>query len=210
MRRNSQVSGEPFPVAEEVSFNPAISYTGVSVSDNGAMVVLSGGLTNRQLTWFDRAGKQLGTLGPSGNYNDIVLSHDGKRLALQRIADGNSDIWLIDIERGVPSRFTFETSSEDNPVWSPAGDLIVFSFGDKYLRFLSQGLKRRRKQKLIIQVATSLRKPQTRRAMDDPSSSPHTPPPPVRILWILPIGGDTKPCPDSADRVCGRGSVFFS
>ena len=29
------------------------------------------------------------------------LSPDGKTVAVQRIVNGNSDVWLIDVERGV-------------------------------------------------------------------------------------------------------------
>ena len=79
------------------------------------MVFLSGNTSNRQLVWFDRNGKQLGPVGPPGEYNDILLSDDGKRLAMQRSVDGNSDIWLMDLARGVLSRFTFDAATEDTP-----------------------------------------------------------------------------------------------
>ena len=33
----------------------------------------------------------------------------------------------MDVARGVPSRFTFEAGIEDNPVWSPDSNFVVFS-----------------------------------------------------------------------------------
>jgi Tol biopolymer transport system component len=66
-------------------------------------------------------------VGPPADINDIVLARDGKRLAMQRLDGGNSDIWLMDLARGVPSRFTFDPSSEDDPVWSPDGNNLIFS-----------------------------------------------------------------------------------
>ena len=122
-----QLSGEPFPVAEQVTYSGQFSYSNFSISETGVMVFWSGSLSNRQLLWFDRSGKQLGAVGPPGEYNDIVLSPDEKRVALQRIEGGSSDIWLMDLARGLPSRFTFHAADEDDPVWSPDGNTIVFS-----------------------------------------------------------------------------------
>ncbi len=122
-----QLSGEPFPVAEQVTYSGQYSYSNFSVSPNGVMVFWGGIVTTQQLRWFDRAGKQLGVVGPPGDYNDIVLSPDEKRAAVQRLEGGNSDIWLIDLARGLPSRFTFDTAAEDDPVWSSDGTQVIFS-----------------------------------------------------------------------------------
>ncbi len=121
------LSGEPFSVAEQVFFKDQYSYSNFSISETGTMVFCSGSIANRQLVWFDREGKSLGTVGPPGEYNDIALAPDEKRVAAQRIVGTNSDIWLLDLARGLPSRFTFDAATEDDPVWSPDGSAIVFS-----------------------------------------------------------------------------------
>ena len=125
-----ELHGEPFPIAENVTYLAANSYVNISVSENGVMAYWMGGTSKRQLIWFDRSGKQLDSVGPAAEVNDIVLSPNGKRLAMQRIVDGNSDIWLMDLERGVPARFTFAAETDDTPVWSADGSVVVFSGGE--------------------------------------------------------------------------------
>jgi serine/threonine protein kinase/Tol biopolymer transport system component len=124
-----QLSGEPFPVAEQVVYNGSNSFSQVSISEAGVIVFLTSSVSDRQLIWFDRSGKELGAVGPPAAYNDIVLSPDGKKVAIQSEVGGNFDIWLMDVARGVPSRFTFDSATEDNPVWSPDGRTVVFSSG---------------------------------------------------------------------------------
>jgi Tol biopolymer transport system component len=55
------------------------------------------------------------------------MSPDGRRLAVQRTAAGNTDIWLLDVERDTPVRFTTDPEADIAPLWSPGGDRIVFS-----------------------------------------------------------------------------------
>jgi len=49
-------------------------------------------------------------------YADLALSPDQKRAAVQLF---DNDLWVVDLIRGIPSRFTFNPSVEDYPVWSP-------------------------------------------------------------------------------------------
>ena len=55
------------------------------------------------------------------------ISPDGRRLAVQRAMDGNTDIWLVDIERGSSLRFTSDPQADIAPVWSPRGDRIAYT-----------------------------------------------------------------------------------
>ena len=61
-----QLAGDAVPVTARVSTERS-RYVSASVSENGTLVYATGGSLDRhQLTWFDRAGKPLGTLGDGG------------------------------------------------------------------------------------------------------------------------------------------------
>src|SRR5204863_5580436 len=102
-----------------------------SVSDTGVLAygVGAGRDQNPQLTWFDRQGKILQTLGPAAAYVGIALSPDEKQVAVHRHDQGTGgDLWLIDVARGTSSRFTFDAAQDNSsPVWSPDGSRIAFA-----------------------------------------------------------------------------------
>ncbi|MEP7363091.1 MAG: protein kinase, partial [Acidobacteriota bacterium] len=128
-----QLSADPFPIADHVGSLLGIGL--FSVSANGTLVYRQGANTGisitRRLTWFDRAGKQQGFLGPPAPYwGSVALSPDGKRVVMEQMdSAGKIDIWFMDIARGVPTRFTFGAAgiaNNRNPVWSPDSSRLIF------------------------------------------------------------------------------------
>ena len=123
--RSFQLRGEAAVVLESIARNPANLSTSISASSNGFLVA---GQTymGEQLTWFDRTGKQSGTIGNPGLHQYPQLSPDE-----QTLVDDPTDpetfapyVWLFPLHDGTPARFTFTPS--DHPVWSGDGRRIVF------------------------------------------------------------------------------------
>jgi Tol biopolymer transport system component len=126
-----RANGDAVPVAEQVdsSAGPARGY--FSASLNGILAFTSGAQAqNVQMTWFDRSGKAVGTVGTPVDMEWPAISPDGKTVAIDRRdpQTGNYDIWLHDLVRGNDSRFTFNSKDNQFPVWSPDGNYLAFSF----------------------------------------------------------------------------------
>jgi len=124
-----ELSGEPVALAEQIGTLGAYGF--FSVSATGALAYRVGGVdaNNRQLTWYDRQGNALGSVGqPVDFQGQPVISPDGGAVAIARIdrQAAFSDIWVHDLARNTDSRLTSGPGSSANPVWSPDGSKIAF------------------------------------------------------------------------------------
>jgi Tol biopolymer transport system component len=117
------VSGQPIPIADNLDGN-------VTTASNTGLLFYrksTGTPANKQLVWYDRTGKQLGQVGAPANYGTVELSPNGDRAAVDMIANGNRDIWVVDLARGVPSRVTFDPAPDWTPSWSADGTRLIFA-----------------------------------------------------------------------------------
>ena len=123
-------AGEPFAIAQQVDYLPGSIQGQFAVSPGGVLAYFSGGGTLRsQMTWLDRAGAAIGSVGSPGTMQAPALSPDGRTVVVDRLdgSSGTYDLWLRDLAGGTDSRLTFDAGNEMFPVWSPDGRQIVYS-----------------------------------------------------------------------------------
>jgi len=75
-----ELKGEPFTVAEHVGRSTGFNI-GASASGTGMLAYAAAILQRGRLTWFDRAGNSLNSVGVEGDYSDFRLSPNGQTLA---------------------------------------------------------------------------------------------------------------------------------
>jgi Tol biopolymer transport system component len=124
-----QLSGTPVPVVDRVDYNASSLTLGFTVSEDGRLAVLRRQAAElSRLTWFDRTGVAIGTVGEAGTFLQPRISPDGTRVAVTRpdTRTGNRDVWVIEIARGITSRLTTHVANDWFPVWSPDGRHLLF------------------------------------------------------------------------------------
>jgi serine/threonine protein kinase/Tol biopolymer transport system component len=128
--RDAVPSGDPIGIASSVrswSVDPNMGWFGASVGGTISYVSAIGTSGVLQLAWVDRSGREPQTIGPPGYYGQIALSPDSRNVALEiRDGQGQYDLWVMEIARGVTSRVTVDPADERDPVWSPDGRSLAY------------------------------------------------------------------------------------
>jgi len=124
------VTGNPVPVAADVMGSMlANARAGLSAAGGNLAFRVGSAHAERQFTWVDRSGNEVGTVGApdSGDALSPSLSRDGGGVAFLRRVNGNTDVWVLETRRGVLSRFTDHVAEDIFPVWSPDATRIAFT-----------------------------------------------------------------------------------
>ena len=130
-RRRLELTGAPVAIADAIRttwFGTEV----FSVSSGGALAYATApAVESSQLTWADRQGKVMSTVGPPGADAAVSLSPDEKR-AVVRDADYGvpGDLWTIDVSDGRRTRLTFRRNNYSPGVWSPDSSRIAYAGGN--------------------------------------------------------------------------------
>jgi serine/threonine protein kinase/Tol biopolymer transport system component len=131
----SELQGTAVAVAQNIA--PGGGAASFSASANGVLVYGQLNSANVVLTWLDRTGKKLQTIGKPFNpfHNEAIrISPDDSHAIVPITGPPGTDLWIADLKRDTFTRFTFKLSV--NGVWSPDGRKVAWSDeeGNRYLR----------------------------------------------------------------------------
>jgi eukaryotic-like serine/threonine-protein kinase len=123
-------AGDVVTLATSVDAVESLSLAQVSVSANGTLVYQSAGKSTRQLSWLDRTGKSVGTVGEPADWGPPRISPDGKRIAAGKRDEksGIAVLWVLNAADGSAFQLThMARGASSQPVWSPDGSQIAFA-----------------------------------------------------------------------------------
>ena len=209
--RTLTVSGDPVPVAEGVWRNlNTDGLTAFSVAEDGTLAYRGGGLLQGQLTWLDRQGRPLGTVGPPAILGSMDLSPDDRRV-LAEIVDpvrDTSALFVLDGATGMTTRVSFGTGNQVAGLYSPDGRQIAFSWDaqgpfDLYRREVGSA-----GEPTPLLVSGVWKYPESwspdGRFLSYTQSETGQP----RDIWVLPMTGEAKPFPVAQTPAEESGSAF--
>jgi serine/threonine protein kinase len=197
--KNLKLVGSPVPVSGQIAGDwstansSLVGFSLVTASTNGLLVYRpNSGRTH--LVVLDRSGHETAEI-PDSEFTlgtGVSVSPDQRTLGVTRDVGGNVDVWLLDIDRGLPRRMTTDAAFDSVAVWSPDGKQISYTSTRKgvfdiYLKSVDANDEKpllesptgkqiddwSRDGKFILYHESGLK------TQDD--------------LWALPLSGDRKP-----------------
>jgi eukaryotic-like serine/threonine-protein kinase len=127
-----QLSGQAATVVPSV-FQGAGRTPAFWMSDEGALVYMSGGSRERQFRWFNRTGTAGESMGPPGLYVTFDLSSDGTRVVVEVAKDSQgryASLSSLDTARGLLAPLTMGDLNDSDPRLGPGGE-VAFARNSK-------------------------------------------------------------------------------
>jgi Tol biopolymer transport system component/predicted Ser/Thr protein kinase len=199
----ARTTGDAVPIADQVDYIFSNRQAEFSASQNGVLAYTSGASgATYQLTWMDRSGKVLGTLGAPGGFSRPAISPDGNTVAVDRRDPGSglTDVWLYDMMHGTNSRFTLGPQLgpqiNDAPVWSPDGGHIAFRANRDGVSNVYRRATTGAAQEEALDKAPRAKFPTDwsrdgRYIVEEMLAASST----LDDIWVFPLFGDRKPFP---------------
>jgi eukaryotic-like serine/threonine-protein kinase len=135
------VTGTARPVVDSVAMNLTDGAAAFDVSENGTLAYLpvSSYVTDNDVVFVDRRGRETRALPTSDRYTNPRLSPDGTRISVDiRSANSAGDVWVFEVGRPGGTRVTSEGGRDFGAEWTADGRELIYSsehpFFDLYRR----------------------------------------------------------------------------
>jgi Tol biopolymer transport system component len=129
--RRLTIQGDPLPVVDRAGEFSSTWGATASASANGTLVYSRPVNRSAQLHWFSREGKTLGSIAGARNYNQLIISPDGRRVAVELNGTEktpNPTIWVLELSTGILSPFTPSADARySDAVWSSDSLELVYA-----------------------------------------------------------------------------------
>ncbi|MCZ6917514.1 MAG: protein kinase [Gemmatimonadetes bacterium] len=128
-----ELSGNPVPILEDVKVNSQDGLPQFAVSSTGTLVYLPAEAEEAPnvstVLWVGKDGTEEELPLPGGRYYAMPrVSPDGGQIAITGSRRGDMDVWLYDIARDVLTSMTPGPGRAFNPVWTPDGRRLTFTY----------------------------------------------------------------------------------
>jgi serine/threonine protein kinase len=190
------VTGEPVQVADGVGIG-GYGRVAASMGLSGTLAYRVGSSGFRvQLTWRDRSGRTLSTVGDIRDIRSIALSPDAEDVAYHIHENGGGDIWMTNLARGITTRFTFEANRHyGSPCWPRPGGMLVYERNSPGRVQLFKKARNGTEAEEVLLDADAAGEAYPTDCTDSLVMFQRPDPKTQKDLWILPLTGDRKPYP---------------
>jgi len=126
-----ELTGGATPLVENIAVLGQGSAIGIfSATREGILVYQTGESSlERILSWTSRETGASGSIGDTGSIYFPKISPDGRRAIVEMRGDHEegTDLWLVELESGLRTRFTFAEGDETHALWTPDGSAVIYT-----------------------------------------------------------------------------------
>jgi eukaryotic-like serine/threonine-protein kinase len=124
----------------------------LTVSNTGTLVIRNFGQDTSRLVWRDRTGRELGVLGPPGDYEGVHLSPDDRFVAVTTLVRFglHARTWIATLPDGLLEPFS-DSNHAVNPIWSEDSRTVYYTDDQRGL-LLRRSVSPRGKEDVVMEM----------------------------------------------------------